>query len=132
VLRFCFHRGGLGWDWPVRHLLILRYRTTDPDPRDDYLFLSRAALMTARASIARLAAARLANLAVVLILWVWRRVGIHYADPNRCVREDRADHPDRRARLLATWKRAPDLKVKRVLWEDRFPADTQNLKVFYR
>ena len=116
---------------------ILRYRT-DPIPIREmtYLFLISALPLMNGASVdsALWPELILANLAVMLILWVLEKEwGFTYQAAKQIVYEKiELIHPDRRAELLADLEARTGLKIKRVLvGKIDFLHDTANLKVFY-
>jgi len=116
---------------------ILRYRT-DPIPIREmtYLFLISALPLMNAASLegAQWPQLILANLAVMLILWVLEKEwGFTYEASKRVVYEKiELIHPDRQAELLADLEARTGLKVKSVLvGKIDFLHDTANLKVFY-
>lgn len=116
---------------------ILRYRT-DPIPIREmtYLFLISALPLMNGASLdsALWPQLILANLAVVLILWVLEKEwGFTYEASKQIVYEKiEFIHPDRQAELISDLEGRTGLKVKRVLvGKVDFLHDTANLKVFY-
>lgn len=116
---------------------ILRYRT-DPIPIREmtYLFLISALPLMNGASIdtALWPQLVLANLAVLMILWVLEKEwGFTYEASKQIVYEKiELIHPERLPELLADLEARTGLKVKRVMvGKIDFLHDTANLRIFY-
>lgn len=116
---------------------ILRYRT-DPIPIREmtYLFIIAALPVMNAAGLDGTLWPQLviANLAVLVILWVLEREwGFHYEASKRIVYEKiELIRPDRRAELIADLEARTGLKIKRVaIGKVDFLRDVATLKVYY-
>jgi hypothetical protein len=115
---------------------ILRYRTeTIPIREMTYLFIIVAlpVMNTASASEKLWPQLLVANLAVLVIMWVLEREwGFHYEASKRVVYEKiELIHPDQRAELIADLEKRTGLKIKRLtVGKVDFLHDTANLKIY--